>query len=200
MSIRVLVVEDQKTVLAALVALLALNRDFDVVGGYADPVAGLDAALALRPDIVVADIQMPAMSGLDLARKLSVQAPRVRVILLSTFARAGYVQEALRLGVGGYLLKGSPPEALADGIRAVAAGRRQIENALLELREDFSRFSERDWVLLHLVREGQSNADIAAALGLSEGTVKNMMTVLLANIGAKNRIEACRMAEQRGWI
>lgn len=200
MTIRVLVVEDQKTVLAALVALLTLNEDFAVVGGYSDPSAALVAALSLKPHVVVSDIQMPGMSGLDLARKLRLQAPACRVILLSTFARAGYVQEALRLGIGGYLLKDSPPERLADGIRAVAAGRRLIESALLELQEDSNRPNERDCVLLHLVREGQSNADIAAALGLSEGTVKNIITALLAATGAKNRVEACRVAEQKGWI
>ncbi|MBY0563713.1 MAG: response regulator transcription factor [Hyphomonadaceae bacterium] len=200
MKIKVLVVEDQKTVLAALVALLRLNHDFEVIGGFADPSAALNAAASLRPDVVVSDIQMPGMSGLDLARKLRAQAPACRVVLLSTFARTGYVQEALRLGIGGYLLKDSPPERLADGIRAVAAGRRQIESTLLELQEDSHRPSERDCVLLHLVREGQSNAEIAGALGLSEGTIKNIITALLANIGAKNRVEACRLAEHKGWI
>jgi two-component system response regulator DesR len=200
MTIRVLVVEDQKTVLAALVALLRLNPDFEVVGGHADPTAALQAALALRPDVVVSDIQMPGMSGLELARRLRAQAPACRVVLLSTFARSGYVQEALRLGIGGYLLKDSPPEKLADGIRAVAAGRRQIDSALLELEDDGGAPSERDCVLLHLVREGQSNGEIGAALGLSEGTVKNLMTVLLAKVGARNRVEACRLAEQKGWI
>jgi two-component system, NarL family, response regulator DesR len=200
MTIRVLVVEDQKTVLAALAALLKLNADFDVVGAYADAGEALGDIPALKPHVVVSDIQMPGMSGLDLARRLKAQAPECRVILLSTFARAGYVQEALRLGISGYLLKDSPPERLADGIRAVAAGRRQIENALLELDDETTQLSERDCVLLHLVREGLSNAEIGATLGLSEGTVKNLMTVLLAQIGAKNRVEACRVAEKKGWI
>lgn len=200
MTIRVLVVEDQKTVLAALIALLKLNQDFELVGGFDDAAQALASAAALKPDVVVSDIQMPGMSGLDLARRLRAQAPESRVILLSTFARAGYVQEALRLGISGYLLKDSPPERLADGIRAVAGGRRQIENALLELQDDTTRLSERDCVLLHLVRDGLSNAEIGAALGLSEGTVKNLMTTLLAQIGAKNRVEACRVAEKKGWI
>ena len=200
MTIRVLVVEDQKTVLAALVALLKLNSDFEVAGGFADAAEALAAVPALKPDVVVSDIQMPGMSGLELAQALRGQAPECRVVLLSTFARAGYVQEALRLGIGGYLLKDSPPERLADGIRAVAAGRRQIESALLALDDESTSLSERDCVLLHLVREGLSNAEIGAALGLSEGTVKNLMTVLLANIGAKNRIEACRIAEKKGWL
>jgi two-component system response regulator DesR len=200
MTIRVLVVEDQKTVLAALMALLKLNPDFEIVGGYSNAREALAAAPALQPHVVVSDIQMPDMSGLDLAQRLRAQIPESRVILLSTFARAGYVQEALRLGISGYLLKDSPPERLADGIRAVAAGRRQIENALLELEDEPSQLSDRDRVLLHLVREGCSNADIGAALGLSEGTVKNLMTVLLSNIGAKNRVEACRVAEKKGWL
>lgn len=200
MTIKVLVVEDQQTVLAALVALLKLNPDFEIVGAFSDPLAALEAAPALDPDVVVSDIQMPGMSGLEMARRLRAKAPSARVLLLSTFARSGYVQEALRLGIGGYLLKDAPPERLADGIRAVAAGRRQIENALLELEGGATPLSERDNVLLRLMREGQSNAEIAAALGLTEGTVKNLITVLLSRVGAKNRIEACRIAERKGWI
>lgn len=200
MTIRVVVVEDQKMVLAALVALLKLNQDFEIIGAYSEPLKALADAPSLNPDVVISDIQMPEMGGLDLARRLRSEAPHCRVILLSTFARAGYVQEALRIGISGYLLKDSPPEKLADGIRAVAAGRRQIESTLLDLDDHSDRLSERDRVLLHLVREGQSNGDIATALGLSEGTVKNLMTALLATIGAKNRVEACRIAEQRGLI
>jgi two-component system response regulator DesR len=200
MTIKVVVVDDQRTVLAALVALLQLNSDFEVIGAFSNSEEALAAAASLSVDVVVSNIQMPGMSGLDLARRLRVKAPQSRVILLSTFARAGFVQEALRLGIAGYLLKDSPPEKLADGIRAVATGRRCIESALLDLQEEATTLSERDRVLLHLVREGQSNGEIAVALGLTEGTVKNLMTVLLGNLGAKNRVEACRIAEQRGWI
>lgn len=201
MSVRVVIVEDQKMMLAALAALIATHEGVAVVGGFHDPRAALAAVRTLKPDVVVADIQMPGLSGLELARALRAEGQSCRVVLLSTFARAGYVEQAMKIGVHGYLLKEAAPERLIEVIKAAAAGRRQIDSALLELAsEGRDPLSERDRVLLGFVRDGCSNADIADVLGLSEGTVKNLMSTILSSMGAKNRVEAFRIAERRGWI
>jgi two-component system, NarL family, response regulator DesR len=201
MSVRVVLVEDQKMMLAALGALIETHEGVSVVGAFHDPRAALEGVRSLKPDVVVADIQMPGLSGLELARALRTEGHACRVVLLSTFARAGYVEQAMKIGVHGYLLKEAAPERLIEVIKAAAAGRRQIDAALLELAsEGRDPLSERDRVLLGFVRDGYSNADIADVLGLTEGTVKNLMSVILSSMGAKNRVEAFRLAERRGWI
>lgn len=187
--------------LAALAALIALDGSVVVAGSFHKPRDALSAIPVLRPDVVVADIQMPDMNGLELARALKAQGCGCRVVLLSTFARSGYVEQALKAGVHGYLLKAAPPERLIEVVKSAAAGRRQIDSALLELTgEGADPLRERDRVLLGFIRDGHTNADIADVLGLSEGTVKNLISNVMSAIGAKNRVEACRIAELRGWI
>ena len=200
MKIRVLIVEDQRMMLAALSALLALEPCVEIVGAFHDPAEALSAALRATPDVVLCDIQMPHIDGLEFARRLKNQGSRSRVVLLSTFARAGYVEQALKLGVHGYILKDAPPERMIRAIRAAAMGLRQIDDALLELYDGTAEpLSERERVLVNFIREGLSNAEIAETLGLSEGTIKNQISGLLARTGGKNRVEACRIAERKGW-
>lgn len=201
MTVRVVIVEDQKMMLAALAALIATHDGVTVEASFDNAPAALEGIRQLKPDVVVADIQMPRMSGLDLARAIRQEGLDCRVVLLSTFARAGYVEQAMRLGVHGYILKEAPPHRLIEVVKGAAAGRRQIDSALLELaREGSDPLSERERVVLAFVRDGHSNADIAAVLGLTEGTVKNLVSSILSALGAKNRIEAVRAAERRGWI
>lgn len=186
--------------LAALAALLALESGVEIAGAYHDPAEGLDAALRAPPDVVLCDIQMQGMDGLEVARRLKQSGSPSRVVLLSTFARAGYVEQALKLGVHGYILKDAPPERMIRAIQAAARGLRQIDDALLELYDEAAEpLSERERVLVNFIREGLSNADIAETLGLSEGTIKNQVTKLLAKTGGKNRVEACRIIERKGW-
>jgi two-component system, NarL family, response regulator DesR len=200
-SVRVVLVEDQKMMLAALAALIATHEGVTVVGTFHDPLIALESVRTLKPDVIVADIQMPGLSGLDLARVARQEGLSCRIVLLSTFARPGYVEQAMKIGVHGYLLKEAAPERLIDAIKSAAAGRRLIDAALLQLAgEGRDPLSERDRVVLGFVRDGYSNADIAGVLGLSEGTVKNLMSAILSAIGAKNRVEALRIAERRGWI
>ena len=200
MRISVLLIEDQKMMLAALAALLALEPDVEIAGAYHDSAEGLDAALRTSPHVVLCDIQMPKMDGLELARRLKQGGSSSRVVLLSTFARAGYVEQALKLGIHGYILKDAPPERMIRAIKAAARGLRQIDDALLELYDETAEpLSERERVLVNFIREGFSNADIAEVLGLTEGTVKNQITKLLAKTGGKNRVEACRIVERKGW-
>jgi two-component system response regulator DesR len=200
MTIRVIIVEDQKTMLAALSALLRLEPTLEVVGAFHDPGEALEQASRLAPDVIVSDIQMPGVDGLEFARRLRRLGSPTRVVLLSTFARAGYVEQALRLGIHGYILKDAPPERMISAIKAAAAGLRQIDDALLELYDEHGEsLSERERVLIGFIREGLSNAEIAETLCLSEGTVKNQVTGVLGKLGAKNRVEACRIAERKGW-
>lgn len=201
MSVRVVLVEDQRMMLAALTALIGMHEGIVVAGSFHDPKAALDFVRRSPPNVVVADIQMPGMSGLEFARIVRREDLPCRVVLLSTFGRAGYVEQALKAGVYGYLLKEAPPERLVEAIKGAAAGRRQIDASLLDLAAEGSDpLSERDRVLLNFVRDGYSNADIAEVLSLSEGTVKNLISAIFTSTGAKNRVEAVRIAERRGWI
>jgi two-component system, NarL family, response regulator DesR len=200
-SVRVVIVEDQKMMLAALAALVATHEGVSIVGTYHDPRAALEAVRVLKPNVMVADIQMPEMNGLELAQAIRREGHSCRVVLLSTFARAGYVEQAVKIGVHGYLLKQGSPERLIEVIKSAAAGRRHIDADLLDLaREGRDPLSERDRVLLGFVRDGCSNADIADMLSLSEGTVRNLMSTIFSSMGAKNRIDAFRIAERNGWI
>jgi two-component system response regulator DesR len=181
--IRVVVAEDQALVRGALVALLALEPDMVVVGQAADGLAALAVLEEQRPDVVVTDIEMPGKSGLDLAVEIRARDLPVRVIIVTTFARAGYLRRALEAGVAGYLLKDRPAAELAAAVRAVHAGRRVI-----------------DPELLRLAAEGLSSATIAQQIHLSEGTVRNYLSEAISKTGGSNRIDAARIARERGWL
>jgi two-component system response regulator DesR len=199
--IRVLIAEDQAMVLGALAALVGIERDIEVVAQARDGQAALAAALDQRPDIVLTDIEMPTMSGLELAAALKAQGSPARVIILTTFARPGFLRRALDAGASGYLLKDAPADRLADAIRRVHAGGRVIDPELaLGAWTDEDPLTDRERQVLRLAGEGMAGADIAAALQLSEGTVRNYLSEAISKLGARNRVDAARLARAKGWL
>lgn len=197
--IRVLVTEDQAMVLGALCALLDLEEDIDVVARARDGAEAMALADRLRPDVVLTDIEMPHMGGLELASRLVERG--YRVIILTTFARPGYLRRALDAGVHGYLLKDAPADQLARALRDVRAGRRAIAPELaVEAWSEADPLTDREREVLRLAGDGLSGAAIASNLGLSEGTVRNYLSEAIGKLGASNRVEAARVARQRGWL
>jgi two-component system response regulator DesR len=199
---RVLLAEDQAMVLGALSALLDLEADIEVVGRARDGAEALALALELRPDVVVTDVEMPGMSGLELAQALRERlGGGVRVVILTTFARPGYLRRALDAGASGYLLKESPAEELAKALRRVHAGGRAVDAELAaEAWGDPDPLSERERQVLRRAGEGQTGPEIARALHLSEGTVRNYLSEAISKLGAGNRVEAARIARAKGWL
>ena len=204
--IRVLLAEDQAMVRGALSALLKLESDLDVIGCAAD---GEEAwALAQRaaskgngPDVVVTDIEMPRLTGLELAQRIRDRGIGGKVIILTTFARPGFLRRALDAGVGGYLLKDAPAEQLAEAIRKVHRGGRAIDPQLaLEAWSGDDPLNDRERQVLRLAGEGLSAGDIAAQLHLSQGTVRNYLSEAIGKLQVGNRIEAYRLARQKGWL
>ena len=197
--IRVLVAEDQAMVLGALSALLDLEDDIEVIGRARDGDEALQLAERLKPNVVLTDIEMPRVTGLELAARLVEHG--MRVIILTTFARPGYQRRALDAGVRGYLLKDAPAEELARAVREVQAGGRAISPELAaEAWYEADPLTDRQRQVLRLAGDGASGADIAAELQLSEGTVRNYLSEAISKLGASNRVEAARIARQRGWL
>jgi two-component system response regulator DesR len=199
--IRVVVAEDQSMVLGALAALLDIERDIEVVGKAHNGREALDLVRSLAPDVVLTDIEMPEMSGLDLARAVREHHARSRVVILTTFARPGYLRRALDAGASGYLLKDAPSEKLADAIRRVHAGGRAIDPELAaEAWGERDPLTDRERQVLRLAGEGRSGPEIATELHLSEGTVRNYLSEAITKVGGKNRIDAARIARTKGWL
>ena len=200
--IRLVIAEDQALVLGAIASLLALEADLDIVGRAADGAEALDLALKLAPDVLLTDIEMPHLSGLDVAAELMTAGSPVKVLIVTTFGRAGYLRRAIDAGVGGYLLKDSQADRLADAIRRVAAGMRVIdpEIAAAAAFAPADPLTDRERAVLRLADEGRSNKEIGRALSLSPGTVRNYLAEAGAKLGAANRIEASRIARENGWL
>lgn len=199
--IDVVVAEDQAMVLGALSALLELEGDIRVVGRAPDGGTALDLVRAHRPDVLVADIEMPGMTGLDVAAALQAAGARTRVLIVTTFGRPGYLRRALEAGVRGYLLKDTPSDTLAAAVRKVAAGGRAIAPELMEAAWDAADpLNDRERQLLRLAEEGRSNKEIAEMLGLSPGTVRNYLHEASQKLDAANRVEAARIARANGWL
>ena len=200
-AIRVLVAEDQTMILGALAALLEIEKDLIVVGRAGTGTAALELALRERPEILLTDIEMPGMSGLDVAAELKARGSRARVIILTTFARPGYLRRALDVGACGYLLKDAPSSRLAEAIRTVAAGGRAIDPELAaEAWGEADPLTDRERQVLRLADEGLGGAEIAQRLKLSEGTVRNYLSEAIGKLGARNRVDAARVARQKGWL
>ena len=199
--IRVVVAEDQTMILGALAALLDIERDVTVVGRAATGTDALEVTLREQPDVLLTDIEMPGMSGLDVAAELKARGSRVRVIILTTFARPGYLRRALDVGASGYLLKDAPSARLAEALRTVAAGGRAIDPHLAaEAWSEADPLTDRERQVLRLADEGLTSDDIARQLSLSEGTVRNYLSEVIGKLGARNRMEAARLARQKGWL
>ena len=188
-------------VLGALGTLLGLEPDLDVVGAAVDGDDALRLVGSLRPDVLVTDIEMPGRTGLELAAEIRRRGLPTRVVILTTFARSGYLRRALDAGVGGYLLKDAPSATLADAIRTVHSGGRAVDPALAaDAWGEPDPLTERERQVLRLAEDGLSNADISARLHLSEGTVRNYLSAAITKTGTRNRVEALRVAEGNGWL
>jgi two-component system, NarL family, response regulator DesR len=200
--IKVLLAEDQAMVRGALAALLTLEDDIELVAqvGRGDEVVA--AALASSPDVALLDIEMPGCDGLAATAALRGQLPSCRVVILTTFSRPGYLRRAMEAGAVGYLLKDAPATQLAQAIRRSMAGERVVDPALATaaLSEGNNPLSEREREVLAAASEGASVAEIAGELALSEGTVRNYLSVAIQKIGAHNRVEAAYIARQKGWL
>jgi two-component system response regulator DesR len=199
--IRVLLAEDQAMVRGALAALLGLEEDMEVLASCADGAAAWAETQRLRPDVIVADIEMPGLTGLELAQRVQEHSLPCKVVIVTTFARTGYLRRALEAGVAGYILKDAPAEQLAEAVRRVHAGGRVIDPQLaVEAWSEADPLSERERQVLRLAGEGRSSADIASQLNLSLGTVRNYLSDAIGKLHASNRVEAYRLARQKGWL
>ena len=200
--IRVLLAEDQAMVRGALAALLTLEGDIEIIAevGRGDEV--LTVALATKPDVALLDIEMPGCDGITAAAALHAQLPSCRILILTTFGRPGYLRKAMESGVVGFLLKDAPSTQLATAIRRAVAGERVVDPtlALAALSEGNNPLTERERDVLAAATGGASIAEIAELLFLSEGTVRNYLSVAIQKLGARNRVEAAHIAEQKGWL
>ena len=200
--IKVLLADDQHLVRGALAALLSLEDDLTVVGevGRGDDV--VPTAQEVTPDVVLLDIEMPGLDGLAAAAALRTALPGVRVLILTTFGRPGYLRRAMEAGALGFVLKDAPAAQLADAVRRVARGERVVDPTLAAqtLAGGTSPLTGRERDVLIAARDGATVADIAGRLFLSEGTVRNYLSSAIAKTATRNRVEALRSAEDRGWL
>ena len=200
--IRVLLAEDQAMVRGALAALLTLEGDIEIVAevGRGDEVAAV--ALATKPDVALLDIEMPGCDGITAAAALHAKLPSCRVLILTTFGRPGYLRKAMESGVVGFLLKDAPSAQLATAIRRAMAGERIVDPtlAMAALSEGNNPLTERERDVLAAATDGASISEIALSLSLSEGTVRNYLSVAIQKLNAHNRVEAAHIAEQKGWL
>src|SRR5690625_5251456 len=199
--ITIVLAEDQTMLRSALVSLLAMEKDIEVLAASADGDAAWEMVQQHSADLLVNDIEMPGMSGIELAGRIQNQGLKTATVIITTFARAGYLRRALEAGVRGYLLKDAPTEKLAAALRKVHAGGRAIDPELaLEAWGEADPLTDRERQVLRLVGEGLSNRDIAKRLNLAAGTVRNYLSEAMSKLDATSRIEAWRTAHQKGWL
>lgn len=197
--IRIVIAEDQQMLLGALGSLLSLEEDMEVVAKARNGAEAVELAHRYRPDVCIMDIEMPGKSGLDAAEEL--KGLGCKVIILTTFARSGYFERAVKAGVSAYLLKDSPSEELANSIRSVMAGRRIYAPELMDdvYREE-NPLTEREMAVLELVADGKNTKEIASQLSITTGTVRNYISTILDKLDVKNRIEAITHSKEKGWF
>ena len=200
--IRVLIAEDQTMVRGALRALLDLEDDLEVVAEVGRGDAVVEAAREHRPDVALLDIEMPGLDGIEAARALAAAVPEVRAVVLTTFGRPGFLRRAMEVGASGFLVKDAPVAELARAIRAVVAGERVIDRELAAaaLAIGATPLSAREADVLREAADGATVAEIARRLFLSEGTVRNYLSSAIGKTGARTRVEAARVAEEKGWL
>ncbi|MCR6105614.1 response regulator transcription factor [Salipaludibacillus agaradhaerens] len=199
--IKIVLAEDQQMLRGALGLLLNLEKDMDVVGQASDGEEALSLIHKLNPDVCLLDIEMPLKSGLQVAESLKRDGHPCKVIILTTFARPGYFERAIEADVFGYLLKDGPSEELAEAIRNVMKGKREIAPELVFVQsKQKNPLTDREQEILTCVREGKTVKEISKTLYLSNGTVRNYISEAIAKLETKNRMEAVKVAEEKGWI
>ncbi|MEU0130760.1 MULTISPECIES: response regulator transcription factor [unclassified Streptomyces] len=202
LDVRILLAEDVHMIRGALVALLQLEPDLHVVAAVDRGDTIVAAALASKPDVAVIDVDLPGIDGLTAAAELHEQLPSCRTLILTSLGRPGTLRRALSAHVSGFLLKDSPPDQLALAVRSVATGRRVVDPQLALTAWDSPEnpLSPRELEVLRLAARGADAAEIAGCLYLSKGTVRNYLTAIVGKLGARNRIDAIRIAEEAGWL
>ncbi|PAD28311.1 response regulator transcription factor [Paenibacillus sp. 7523-1] len=199
--IRIMIAEDQRMLRGALASLLDLEDDFEVIGEAGNGEEALQQISSLQPDLCLMDIEMPVMTGLEVAERIQQLGLTCRIIILTTFARPGFLERAIQAGVQGYLLKDEPSDRLAEAIRRVMNGGREVSPELVfGAAKEANPLTEREKEVLKLAATGMNANYIATSLHLSYGTVRNYLSEAFNKLGAKNRMEAVSMAEEKGWL
>lgn len=200
-TINVIIAEDQALIRGALTALLNLEADIEIVGEAENGVEAVKLLDKSNADILLTDIEMPLMSGLELAQITAKKYPQVKTVVITTFGRAGYIKRALTIGVKGFLLKDTPSAELAAALRKVMQGKKVIDPELaIAALDDIDPLSDKERKALKLASEGKTTHDIAELLFLSEGTIRNYLSECISKLNATNRIDAARIAQQKGWL
>lgn len=201
-KVRVVLAEDQAMVRGALAALLSIEPDIEVIGVAADGQEALRIVGQQRPNVLVTDIEMPQLTGLELTARVRELYPETRIVIVTTFARPGYLRRALDAGAHGYLLKDRPSAELADAVRRVNRSLRVVDPDLAAeiWNAESDPLTDRERQILRRAGEGESTAEIARSLRLSDGTVRNYLSEAIAKLGASNRVEASRLARTKGWL
>ncbi|WTO80578.1 response regulator transcription factor [Streptomyces sp. NBC_00210] len=202
LMIRLLLAEDQSMVREALAALLGLDPDFEVVAQVARGDEVLTAARAHEVDVALLDIELPGKTGIEAARELHTEFPAVKIVILTTFGRPGYLRTAMESGADAFLVKDAPAAQLAEAVRKVLAGERVIDPGLAAaaLAEGANPLTDREREVLRSAADGATNAELAARLHLSQGTVRNYLSTAIQKLAVRNRAEAVRTAREKGWL
>ena len=203
--IRVYLVEDQALVRDAVAALLGLDFNIEIIGQASNGQDALNAIEALdsdlHPDIILTDIEMPTMNGIELSEKIAVKFPTIKMVIMTTFSRAGYIRRALTTGVKGFILKEAPSEELINALKKVMQGQKVIDPELaINALGDADPLTDKERKALKLASDGLKTSDIAKQLFISEGTTRNYLSDAIAKLNATNRIDAARIAKQKGWL
>ncbi|MER7173137.1 response regulator transcription factor [Streptomyces mesophilus] len=201
-TIKVLLAEDQSMVREALAALLGLEPDIEVVAQVARGDEVLGSVRANAPDVALLDIEMPGATGLEAAEQLHAEFPDLKIVILTTFGRPGYLRRAMESGASAFLVKDAPASQLAEAVRKVLAGEKVIDPALAAaaLSEGADPLTDRERDVLREAADGATNAELAARLHLSQGTVRNYLSTAIQKLAARNRAEAVRIARDKGWL
>ncbi|KTD99189.1 response regulator transcription factor [Pseudoalteromonas sp. H71] len=203
--IKVYLVEDQALVRDAVSALLSLDFNIDVIGQASNGQEALNAINALdedaMPDIILTDIEMPTMNGIELSEKIATQFPAIKMVIMTTFSRAGYIRRSLSAGVKGFILKEAPSDELINALKKVMPGQKVIDPELaINALDDADPLTDKERKALKLASDGLKTSEIATQLFISEGTTRNYLSDAIAKLNATNRIDAARIAKQKGWL